>query len=42
MKTATATITDTGGIHDLYFVFKKEGVVLGEGLCLLDWIRFEK
>lgn len=41
-KQATATITDPGGIHDLYFVFKKEGEVVGEGLCLVDWIRFGK
>ena len=41
-KQATAAITDPGGIHNLYFVFRKDGEVLGEGLCLLDWIRFEK
>ena len=40
-KQAFATISDTGGKHDLYFVFKKE-VVVGEGLCLLDWLRFSK
>jgi cytochrome c len=38
----TAPVTETAGIHDLYFVFKKDGVIVGEGLCLLDWIRFEK
>jgi len=41
-KQATATIADTAGKHDLYFVFKKEGEIVGEGLCLLDWIKFEK
>jgi cytochrome c len=41
-KQATATVTDTGGKHDLYFVFKKEGTVVGQGLCLLDWVRFGK
>jgi cytochrome c len=41
-KQATATITDPGGKHDLYFVFKKEGTVAGQGLCLLDWVRFGK
>ncbi|MEP6583945.1 MAG: ThuA domain-containing protein [Ginsengibacter sp.] len=41
-KQATATTTDTNGKHDLYFVFKKEGTVVDEGLCLLDWIRFGK
>ena len=40
-KQATATITDPSGKHDLYFVFKKE-VVAGEGLCLLDWLKFSK
>jgi len=38
----TAPVTEMDGIHDLYFVFKKEGVVVGEGLCLLDWVKFEK
>ncbi|HEX5149844.1 MAG TPA: ThuA domain-containing protein [Parafilimonas sp.] len=38
----TAPVTETAGIHDLYFVFKKDGVVAGEGLCLLDWVKFEK
>jgi len=42
LKQATATIADTAGKHDLYFVFKKEGEIVGEGLCLLDWIKFEK
>ena len=41
-KQASAPVTDPGGKHDLYFVFKKEGEVSGEGLCLLDWIRFSK
>jgi cytochrome c len=41
-KQATATITDPGGIHDLYFVFKKDGEIVGEGLCLLDWVKFGK
>ncbi|CAN5214019.1 hypothetical protein BH11BAC6_BH11BAC6_04200 [soil metagenome] len=41
-KQATATITDPEGKHDLYFVFKKDGEIKGEGLCLLDWIKFEK
>lgn len=41
LKQATTTIADPGGKHDLYFVFKKE-VVLGEGLCLLDWLKFSK
>lgn len=39
-KQATATITNTEGKHDLYFVFKKEDAVVGEGICLLDWVRF--
>lgn len=42
LKQATATITDPGGTHDLYFVFKKEGTIVGEGLCLLDWLKFEQ
>lgn len=37
---ATATIIATEGKHDLYFVFKKDGEIVGEGLCLLDWIKF--
>ena len=41
-KQATATITDPGGKHDLYFVYKKDGAIVGEGLCLLDWLRFSK
>jgi cytochrome c len=41
-KQATAPITNPGGKHDLYFVFKKEGEIKGEGLCLLNWVRFEK
>jgi cytochrome c len=41
-KQATAAITATQGKQDLYFVFKKDGAVVGEGLCLLDWLRFEK
>lgn len=42
LKQAGTTITDPGGKHDLYFVFKKEGEIVGEGLCLLDWIKFAK
>lgn len=42
LKQAGTTVTDPGGKHDLYFVFKKEGEVVGEGLCLLDWIKFSK
>jgi len=41
-KQAGTTVTDPGGKHDLYFVFKKEGEIVGEGLCLLDWIKFGK
>ncbi|CAN5529471.1 hypothetical protein BH10BAC2_BH10BAC2_08770 [soil metagenome] len=41
-KQASTTVTDPGGKHDLYFVFKKEGEIVGEGLCLLDWIKFSK
>ena len=41
-KQATAVINEPGNKHDLYFVFKKDGEIVGEGLCLLDWLRFEK
>ncbi|MEP6846160.1 MAG: carbohydrate-binding protein, partial [Panacibacter sp.] len=41
-KQASATITSPDGKHDLYFVFKKDGAIVGEGLCLLDWLRFSK
>jgi cytochrome c len=41
-KQAGTTITDPGGKHDLYFIFKKDGEIKGEGLCLLDWIKFAK
>lgn len=41
-KQASTTVTDPGSKHDLYFVFKKEGTIVGEGLCLLDWIKFSK
>lgn len=39
-KQAGTTVTATSGAHDLYFVFRKEGEVKGEGLCLVDWLRF--
>ena len=42
LKQASTSVTETAGIHDLYFVFRKDGEVLGEGLCLLDWLRFAK
>ena len=41
-KQASATVNETTGVHDLYFVFKKDGDVVGEGLCLLDWMKFGK
>lgn len=41
-KQVTTAIAETAGKQDLYFVFKKEGTIVGEGLCLLDWLRFEK
>lgn len=41
-KQATATIANTSGKQDLYFVVKKDGEIVGEGLCLIDWIKFEK
>ncbi len=41
-KQVSAPITDPGGRHDLYFVVRKEEPLLGEGLCLLDWLKFEK
>lgn len=41
-KQASTAVAATEGLHNLYFVFKKEGEIAGEGLCLLDWIKFSK
>ena len=36
----TASIKETAGEHDLYFVFRHDGGVTPEALFMLDWIRF--
>lgn len=40
-KQASTTISDPGGIHDLYFVFKKD-TEPNHDMFSLDWLRFEK
>ena len=40
-KQLSTTINDPGGIHDLYFVFKKD-TEPNHDLFALDWLRFEK
>lgn len=42
LKQVSATVTDPVGKHDLYFVARKDEPRIGEGLILLDWIKFEK
>ena len=41
-KQVSATVTEPAGRHDLYFVVRKEEPAVGEGLFLLDWLKFEK
>lgn len=40
-KQISTTVTDPGGIHDLYFVFKKD-TEPNHDLFALDWLRFEQ
>ena len=40
-KQASANVNDPGGIHDLYFVFKKD-TEPNHDMFALDWLRFEQ
>lgn len=40
-KQASSIVNDPGGIHDLYFVFKKD-TTPNHDMFALDWLRFEK
>ncbi|MDO9373053.1 MAG: ThuA domain-containing protein [Ferruginibacter sp.] len=42
LKQVSTTVIDPGGRHDLYFVARKDEPLAGEGLVLLDWLKFEK
>jgi cytochrome c len=40
-KQVSASVSDPGGIHDLYFVFKKD-TEPNHDIFALDWLRFEQ